>query len=246
MKRSILILVLSGLAGGLGMSGAAAQDGPVLNRVNYMQVKPGQREAFAAARLRQIEHRREHGYPWREFVSINENGVVRIATRLNNGWEDMGAMREWRRSTPFVNTGMRETVDFLGSEVTESLPEYGYMPEDRRVPQGEVNFSREVRIFPNPGRARALREFLTVTVRDAFQEAGSGQMRFLRQSVLGRGGFSFIVVYPARDVQDAYASREAISAILASARGNSEGGNIRRTRFSNWTWMRDLGFNPAD
>ena len=210
-----------------------------------MQIKPGQLAAFEAALAKQIEHRQEHGFRWRERVSINENNVVRISTRLNEGWADMQAMSEWRQNTPRANTGMRETVEFLGTRIVQGLPELSYFPENPRVPFGEFNFSRELRIYPSPGRGQAFREFME-TVRDAFQEADSGQPRFVRRNVIGSGGFSVTVGYLAKDVLDSYASRDEIQAIFESLQAGGSPGNIRRMQTVNWTWRRDLAFVPSN
>jgi len=245
MVRILLILALTVIMAGLGVSYASAQDdGDLrLSRVMHMQIKPGQLAAFAAARARIIEHQQEHGFRWRQRVSINENNVVRISTRLNEGWADMQAMSEWRQNTPRANSGMREAVEFLGTRIVQFIPELAYAPENPRVPYGEFNFSRELRLYPSPGRGQAFREFMG-TVQDAFQEADSGQPRFVRRSVVGSGGFSLTVSYPAKDVIDSYASRDEIQAIFQAL--DFTPGNIRRVRTVNWTFRRDLGFVPSN
>ena len=245
MARSLLILTLTVIIAGLGVSCASAQDdGDLrLSRVSYMQIKPGQLAAFEAAWAKQIEHRQEHGFRWRERVAINENNVVRINTRLNEGWADMETMREWFQNTPRANSGMGEAVEFLGTEITQGLPEMSYFPENPRVPFGEFNFSHELRIYP--GRGQGFREFMEA-VRDAFQEADSGQPRFVGRHVVGPGGFSVTVGYPAKDVLDWYTSRDEIQAILGSVQRDGSPNNTRRIQRENWTWRRDLAFVPSN
>jgi len=247
MARNLLILTLTGIIAGLGISCASAQDdgGLRLSRVMYMQIKPGQLVAFEAARARIIEHQEEHGYRWQESVAINENNVARIRTRLNEGWADMQTRREWFQNTPSVNAGMREIAELLGTEIVQFLPELSYVPENRRVPQGENNFLRELRVYPSPGSGRALREFMG-TVRDAFQAADSGQPRFVSQNIVGAGGFSFSVSYPAEDVIDSYASRDEIQAILGPLQAVDSLSNVGRMRTMNWTFRRDLAFVPSN
>ena len=126
MSRNLLILTLTVIIAGPGVSYASAQHEADLrlSRVLYMQIKPGQMATFEAVRARQLEHQQEHGFRWRQRVNINENNVVRITTRLNEGWADTQAIREWFQNAPPSNAGMGEAVEFLGSEIVQFLPEF--------------------------------------------------------------------------------------------------------------------------
>ena len=111
--------------------------------------------------------------------------------------------------------------------------------------QGENNFTRELRVYPSPGPG-APGIHGDRGVRDAFQAADSGQTRFVRQNIVGAGGFSFSVAYPAKDALDSYASRDEIQAILWSLQAGGSPGNISRMRTVNWSWRRDLVFTPSN
>tara|TARA_Y100000588_G_scaffold299027_1_gene320242 strand:- start:1286 stop:2029 length:744 start_codon:yes stop_codon:yes gene_type:complete len=247
MNRVLLVTALSGLLAVLAIFGTSAQNAggdPFFYNV-AMQVKPGQLQAFEEARGRWVAHRQEHGYPWRENVAITaENNIVRISTRLDNGWDDVAARREWVQNTPRANSGMAATVDFLGSEIGQGLPELSYIPENPRFtgPE-EVGFVRELRILPHPGAGAAVRQFLA-DLRDAQAEADSDQPRFVGRTLIGRDTFGFGVLTPARDIGDSYAAREALQPIISSLSGLQ--GNIRRFRVIHWIPRPDLSYVPED
>ena len=206
---------------------------------------PGQLPAFEAARARQIEHRREHDYPWNEFVSINENNLVRIGVVLDNGWVDMGARSAWFQEVPRGNSGMRDVVEFVGTEIGQPLPEDAYQPENPRVAQGEAGFIREVRIFPNPGSGNGVRELMG-EVSEAFRENGSDQPRFVSRNIVGGGSFSLSVFYPAKDVSDYYAASEALQPIFDRLLPDRPAGEVRRIENTNWTTRSDLSYTPSN
>jgi len=248
MRRTSTIVAIAGLIAASTLLGACTQESATvpLSLKMYIQLSPGQLPAFEEARARSIEHRTNNNYPWTEYVAITENNVVRIWVNLDNGWEDVAARRAWFQDNPVGAAGASPLGggDLLGTEISEALPEYSYVPDNPRVPAGEVEFIREARVFPSPGNGAGVQETMGA-IRDALQEAGSDQTRYVTRNLIGRGAFSFSVHYMASDAADYYASRQAMQPIFdrIQARGN---GNARRIRNINWISRDDLHYTPAD
>ena len=246
MRRTLLLAVLSFTVSALTAPIASAQpapNGPLSARF-YLQLKPGELPAFEEARMRAIEHRRENGFRWNEFVVISENNVVRITAQLPNGWSDVAAQREWFASNP-GNSGMADTAARIWNDISQSRPELSHQPDNPRVAQGDFGFIRELRVYMNPGQGSAVIEF-TEAIRDAFQAAGSDQPRFVASGVVGGRGPSISVFYPARDAADYYTNRESLQPIFDSVRSQRTPGAVQRTETINWTRRRDLDFSVDD
>tara|TARA_Y100000588_G_scaffold299027_1_gene320241 strand:- start:419 stop:1156 length:738 start_codon:yes stop_codon:yes gene_type:complete len=241
MMQVLTRIALTGLVLGVGFSHAAAQaPAGALSHTMYMQLGPGpgQLQAFEEARGRAIEHRREHGFAWNEFVAIDENNIVRISTTLPNGWADLAARRAWFLDTPRSNSGVFEVAGVLGTEIGEFLPEFSYQPENPRVAQGEGGFVREIRVYPSPGSFNQIQEFMS-GFRQAMIDMDSDQNRGVARNIVGDGGFSLSVYYPATDPADYHAARQALLPIFD---GLPSASIFQRIQNINWTPRQDLNF----
>ena len=232
-------IALSGLVLAVGFSDATAQaPAGALSHTIYMQLGPGQLQAFAEARSRAVEHRREHDFAWNEFVAIDENNIVRISTTLPNGWSDLAARRAWFLDTPRSNSGVFEVAGVLGTEIGEFLPQFSYQPENPRVAPGQGGFVREIRVYPGPGSFNQLREFMT-GFRQAMIDMDSDQSRGVARNIVGDGGFSMSVYYPATDPADYHTARQTLLPIFE---GLPSASIFQRIQNINWTPRQDLGF----
>lgn len=227
----------------MGPTAADAQtnDDSVMLMRMYMQIAPGQRDAWVEGRQQQITHRREHGYSWGERVTISEDNVVRMSIRLPNGFSDIEARRAWFRDNP-SDGNFANTVSRFWNELTRTRFELSYRPSGYEP--NTTNFLQERRLYGAPGHGQALRDFMA-RVSSAFEEAGITQARFVSSGVMG-GSPHYSIFYPAESAAAYYGSREALQPIFESLRGERTPGAVQRTVVRNWTRLRDLDFVPED
>ena len=190
-------------------------------------------------------------------AAVNERGVYRFTTLLENGYASLDKRREQLDARPPADpvnqARASEAIDHIDRSITRSRPELSYIPANPRLEPSEIGLLREYRIHLKRGAGREGAELIQ-KISELYKTRNLRDYRLVNSQVIGPEGQVFFIVFPSRDAADYYTQRarnaesieraglgEEFQALLSQLNGLT-----RRIEPVNYTTRRDLAYRPSN